>query len=131
MKGHILSEKITRVSKSLAFSSRLLICTLSSRQKKKRKKNRKRKKYLSLFFVGLLFSEMRQFQIRTGLEEHEHTLCEKHSLFPGLFSVSLHTVFHQSNLPLEKYFPFYMFYLLSKIKVGWETDMTYSFILLM
>ena len=34
------------------------------------------KKNLRLFFLLLLFfSEMRQFQIRTGLEHHEHTVC--------------------------------------------------------
>ena len=41
---------------------------------KERSQRKREKKNLRLFFL-LLFSEMRQFQIRTGLEHHEHTVC--------------------------------------------------------
>ena len=52
---------------------------------------------------------MRQFQIRTGLEEHEHTLCEKHSLFPGLFSSLFTLCYINLDCLLKNAFPFICF----------------------
>ena len=106
---YILSEKITQVSFLSLLIQTFNLHTIQLAKEEKEKKRETEKKYLSLFFVGLLFSEMRQFQIRTGLEEHEHTLCEKHSLFPGLFSSLFTLCYINLDCLLKNAFPFLCF----------------------